>query len=65
MALKIHLSSTQYFDINNDGYINGDDLIDMLLMIFHNDTNHDMGDFNFDSKVNIFDLILFCEYLYN
>ena len=30
----------QAFDINNDGYVNEEDLIDMLLLIFGEDENH-------------------------
>ena len=64
VALKIKLNFTQYFDVNTDGYINEEDLIDLLLLIFENEESHIGGDLNFDGKVDILDLILFCEYLY-
>ncbi len=65
VAIKIYLNYHQYFDINNDGYVNEDDLIDILLLILREDGDNSSGDLNFDSEINIFDLITFCEYLYN
>ena len=65
MAIKIKLNYTQYFDVNIDGYINEEDLIDLLILIFENEVSHTIGDLNFDLKVDILDLILLCEYLYN
>ena len=60
--VAIKISPLQYFDINNDGYINEDDLIDMLILIFENEENHSLGDLNFDSEINIFDIIILCEH---
>ena len=61
VAIKGYL--LHYFDINDDGYINEDDLIDILLLILENGEDHSLGDLNFDNKVDIFDLILLCELL--
>ena len=63
VAIKIYLNYYQYFDINNDGTVNEDDLIDILLLILENGEETNSGDLNFDSKVDIFDLILLCEHL--
>ena len=65
MALKIKLNFTQHLDINIDGYINEEDLIDLLLLILNNEESHTLGDLNFDFKIDILDLILLCQYLYN
>ncbi len=63
--VAIKINPLQYFDINNDGYINEDDLIDMLILIFENEENHSLGDLNFDSEINIFDIITICDYLFS
>ncbi len=63
VAIKIPSSFMQAFDINNDGYVNEEDLIDMLLLIFGEDENHISGDLNFDTQLNIFDIIILCDSL--
>ena len=40
VAIKIKLNFTQYFDVNIDGYINEEDLIDLLILIFENEESH-------------------------
>lgn len=61
VAIKITL--LHYFDLNNDGHLNEDDLIDILLLILENGEDHSLGDLNFDYEVDIFDLILLCDHL--
>ena len=65
VAMKIDFNYSSSFDINNDGYVNEDDIIDLLLLIFGQEENHPLGDLNFDYNINIFDLVLLCEHLYN
>ena len=64
VAIKIPLSFMQAYDINNDGFVNEEDIIDMLLLIFGEEENYNNADLNFDSQINIFDIILLCDYLY-
>ena len=65
VAIKIHLNDNQHFDINNDGYVNEEDLVDILLLIFMEEQNYQLGDLNFDSEIDIFDIIILCEHLFN
>ena len=53
----------QAFDINNDGYVNEEDLIDMLLLILEKMKIIISGDLNFDTQLNIFDIIILCDSL--
>ena len=51
------------YDINDDGVINYFD-ISMLILIIQSSSNLELiGDFNFDSQVNIFDLLLLLDHI--
>ena len=53
------------YDVNNDGDINNNDLISVVLSIVNNLQTVNSSDLNFDSNVDIFDLLLLSDYLQN
>ena len=65
VAMKIHLNYEPSFDLNNDGVVNDNDIIMLVSIIFEQDNNHFVGDVNLDSRIDIFDLLLLSDYLYN
>jgi len=61
----IKFSLAPFYDINDDGIINESD-IEILLSIIMNDIGSiDPADINFDSIVNIFDLLLLSDFIQN
>ena len=50
-------------DCNNDGQINNQDLVTVVLSIVNNSQTENSSDLNFDSSVDIFDLLLLSDYL--
>ena len=65
VAMKIHLNYEITFDLNNDGIFDNSDIIMLISIIFEQDNNHFVGDVNLDSRIDIFDLLLLSDYLYN
>tara|TARA_A100001037_G_scaffold294836_1_gene313122 strand:+ start:10109 stop:11179 length:1071 start_codon:yes stop_codon:yes gene_type:complete len=63
VAVKFIFSFEQNYDLNGDGNINENDLLNLLSFIMHDDEAIDTPDFNFDSVVDISDLLLFSDYL--
>ena len=51
------------YDINNDGVINNEDLIYLVVGLVNENTIENTSDINFDSYVNIFDLLILADYL--
>mgnify|MGYP001299253572 CR=1 FL=1 len=54
---------SQNFDINSDGEINQEDLTMLVVSIINGNDAEIEGDFNFDQLTDIFDILLFSEYL--
>ena len=59
----LECNNTVSFDINNDGVINNDDLIYLVVGLVNENTIVNTSDINFDSYVNIFDLLMLADYL--
>ena len=59
----LQCSNTISYDINNDGQINNQDLVTIVLSIVNNTQTENISDLNFDSSVDIFDLLLLSDYL--
>ena len=59
----LQCSSTISYDINNDGQINNQDLVTIVLSIVNNSQTENSSDLNFDSSVDIFDLLFLSDYL--
>ena len=55
--------NTISYDINNDGQINNEDLITIVISIVNNSQTENSSDLNFDFSVDIFDLFLLSDYL--
>ena len=55
--------NTISYDINNDGQINNEDLITVVISIVNNSQTENSSDLNFDFAVDIFDLLLLSDYL--
>ena len=55
--------NTISYDINNDGQINNEDLITVVISIVNNSETENSSDLNFDFSVDIFDLFLLSDYL--
>jgi len=55
--------NTISYDINNDGQINNEDLITIVISIVNNSQTENSSDLNFDFAVDIFDLLLLSDYL--
>ncbi len=51
------------YDINDDGNINNNDLIAVVVSILNNVQTTNSSDLNFDSNVDIFDLLFLSDYL--
>ena len=64
LTMKDNIFS-EYFelDINNDGQINNQDLVTVVLSIINNSQTENSSDLNFDSSVDIFDLLFLSDYL--
>ena len=59
----LQCSNTISYDINNDGQINNQDLVTVVLSIVNNSQTENSSDLNFDSSVDIFDLLFLSDYL--
>ena len=59
----LQCANTISYDINNDGQINNEDLITAVVSIVNNSQTENSLDLNFDSYVDIFDLLLLSDYL--
>ena len=58
VAMKLNLSLIYSYDINNDGLINESDFEELLSIIIGDSESIDLADINYDSIVNIFDLLI-------
>ena len=65
VAIKYSINSAVSYDINNDGIINDADFIILLSFIMNNNGLIDSADINFDSVVDIFDLLLLSDFIQN
>jgi endonuclease/exonuclease/phosphatase family metal-dependent hydrolase len=65
VAMKLSLTLTYNYDINNDGLINESDFEELLSMILDDSGSIDLADFNYDSMINIFDLLLLSDVIQN
>tara|TARA_B100000609_G_C17053876_1_gene350455 strand:- start:126 stop:770 length:645 start_codon:yes stop_codon:yes gene_type:complete len=61
IKLNVHFDST--YDINGDGILNDSDLIILLSFVINNNGSIDLVDINYDSEINIFDLLLLSDFL--
>ena len=59
----LECNNTVSYDINNDGVINNEDLIYLVVGLVNENTIENTSDINFDSYVNIFDLLMLADYL--
>ena len=59
----LQCSNSISYDINNDGQINNQDLVTVVLSIVNNSQTENSSDLNFDSSVDIFDLLFLSDYL--
>jgi len=63
VAIKFSFSLIPFYDINDDGSINESDL-DLLISFIINDIGSiDLADVNFDSLVDVFDLLVLSDFL--
>jgi len=53
------------YDINNDGVVNISDFAMLLSFVIGGNDSVSAADINFDSEVNIFDLLLLSDFLQN
>ena len=53
------------FDINGDGVVNNSDFTMLLVFVLNGDTSISASDINFDSKTDIFDMLILSDYLQN
>jgi len=65
VAIKYSINSAVSYDINNDGIINDADFIILLSFIMNDNGLMDSADINFDSAVDIFDLLLLSDFIQN
>ena len=63
VAIKFLFSFGPFYDLNDDGIINEDDFLILLSFIINDDELIDLADYNFDSLVDISDLLLLSDYL--
>ena len=56
---------TASVDLNNDGIVNDNDIIMLLFIIYEQNNNQFSGDINLDSRIDVFDLLLLSDHLYN
>ena len=63
VAIKFNFSFEHNYDLNSDGDINENDFLTLLSFIINDDEVIDTPDFNFDSLLNISDLLFFSDYL--
>ena len=65
VAMKINFNFESSFDLNNDGVVNDNDIILLLSIIFEQNNAQFSGDINLDSRIDIFDLLMLFNHLYN
>jgi len=53
------------YDINNDGVVNNSDFVMLLSFVIGGNDSVSAADINFDSVVDIFDLLLLSDFLQN
>jgi hypothetical protein len=53
------------YDINNDGVVNDSDFVMLLSFVIGGNDSMSAADINFDSEVDIFDLLLLADFLQN
>ena len=53
------------YDINNDGVVNNSDFVMLLSFVIGGNDSVSAADINFDSEVDIFDLLLLSNFLQN
>ena len=63
--MKIHFYNEFSFDLNNDGFVNDDDITMLISIIFEQNNNQFLGDINLDSKIDITDLLYLSDHLYD
>jgi len=63
VAIKFSINIVPSYDINDDGIINDSDLVMLLSFIINDNGSMDSADINFDSVVDIFDLLLLSDYI--
>tara|TARA_Y100000294_G_scaffold22305_1_gene18910 strand:+ start:97 stop:1254 length:1158 start_codon:yes stop_codon:yes gene_type:complete len=63
VAIKFLFNFGPFYDLNDDGIINEDDFLILLSFVINNDELIDLADYNFDSLVDISDLLLLSDYL--
>jgi len=63
VAIKFSFSFVPLYDINDDGIINESDFVLLLSFIINDNESIDLADINFDSAVDIFDLLLLSDFL--
>tara|TARA_Y100001970_G_scaffold280197_1_gene388791 strand:- start:628 stop:1698 length:1071 start_codon:yes stop_codon:yes gene_type:complete len=65
VAIKFNTDFVSHYDINGDGILNDSDFIILLSFVINNNGSIDSVDINFDSEVNIFDLLLLSDFIQN
>ena len=63
VAIKFNVNFDSPYDINGDGILNDSDLIILLSFVINNNGSIDLVDINYDSEINIFDLLLLSDFL--
>jgi len=63
VAIKFSFSVSTLYDINDDGIINESDFLMLLSFIINDIESIDFADVNFDSIVDVFDLLLLSDFL--
>ena len=63
VAIKFNVNFDSPYDINGDGILNDSDLTILLSFIINNNGSIDLVDINYDSEINIFDLLLLSDFL--
>ena len=62
---NIICSSFDFYDINGDGVTNNSDFTQLLVSLLNQTPLELSGDLNFDSSVDIYDLLILSDYLDN
>jgi len=65
VAIKLSINFVPLYDINDDGLLNESDFVMLLSLIINDIGPIDSADINFDSVVDIFDLLLLSDFLEN
>ena len=63
VAIKFDVNFDSPYDINGDGILNDSDLTILLSFVINNNGSIDLVDINYDSEINIFDLLLLSDFL--